>query len=347
MDSRTLRVALVLLALGCGREGSGKSGDAGPTSPPRLPSWPGDQTVTVASEPFAFGGNLSGLVYEPATASAPAVLWAVQNEPSTLHRLVWNGAAFADDVGWTGGRTLTYPDGSGSPDGEGLTRTVWKSSEIYVAAEADNLAEGSRLSILRYDLGGATSALSATHEWDLTADLPATEPNQGLEGVAWIPDAYLVQNGFVDESRNALYDPTSYAEHAAGIFMVGVEATGVLYGYVLDLASGAFRRVTTVPSGQPGVMDLSFDRDQSVLFSLCDAACGNRISLLAIGADGRFTVLAIVPPPPAFVDMNNEGIALAPDRECVDDHKSFFWADDDESGGFSIRRGTIRCGRLL
>ena len=39
-----------------------------------------------------FASNLSGLFYEPATATSPPVLWAVQNGPSLLFRLVWDSA---------------------------------------------------------------------------------------------------------------------------------------------------------------------------------------------------------------------------------------------------------------
>jgi hypothetical protein len=44
--------------------------------------------------------------------------------------------------------------------------------------------------------------------------------------------------------------------------------------------------------------------------------------------------------------MNNEGIALAPVSECSCDRRPFFWADDQESSGYTLRKGTITCGRL-
>jgi hypothetical protein len=353
--SRAL-VALLACGLACGGPehpqtdaGGSAPVDAAPAGAIVLPTWPGSQLVTVASEPFAFGGNVSGLVYEPAQATGLPILWAIQNTPAKLHRLSWNGLAFTGtaDAGWDAGKILAYPDGTGSPDGEGLTRTAWESSEMYVAAETDSLVGESRLSILRYDLTSLSSTLAATHEWNLTADLPAVDANKGLEGIAWVPDAYLLERGFVDESRDALYAPPTDGRHAGGVFLVGVESTGAIYGYVLDLATGGFRRVTAFASGQAAVMDLSFDRDGGVLFSLCDDACEGRITLLDIGADGRFGVRAIVPAPTALADMNSEGFAPAPDSECQNGGKPCFWADDDESAGFSIRRGTILCGRLF
>jgi hypothetical protein len=344
-----LAVLLVLAPLACGGQGNSApdAADAGP--PVVFPAWPGDKGVAVASAPSAFGANLSGLAYEPATPSAPAVLWAVQNDPSKIHRLIWDGSAFtpATTNGWSEGKTLLYPSGASTPDSEGLTRTAWESSEMYVVAEGNNLVPDTRRpSVLRYDLAGTASSMVATHEWDLTSDLPATEPNRGPEAIAWIPDGHLVARGFFDEGRGAAYDPAGYAEHSGGIFLVGVESTGMIFGYVLTLTTGASQRVAAFASGQAAVMDLSFDRDNGTLFSLCDSACNDRIALLDIGVDGRFAVRAILPPPPALADLNNEGITFAPESECAAGRKPCFWADDDESNGYAIRRGAILCGRL-
>jgi hypothetical protein len=44
--------------------------------------------------------------------------------------------------------------------------------------------------------------------------------------------------------------------------------------------------------------------------------------------------------------MNNEGISLAPLSECSGERRSFFWADDEESSGYAIRKGSITCSRL-
>jgi hypothetical protein len=319
-------------------------------------TWPGDATVSVASGKNALGANVSGLVYEPATPISSAVLWAVQNEPSKLHRLAWDGSSFVPVTGdgWVTGKSLRYPNGKGSPDSEGLTRTAWASSEIYVVAERDNDASDvARQSILRYDVTGTKGVLDATHEWDLTSDLPAAEPNHGLEGIAWIPDSTLVAQGFFDEGRQLRYDPASYPNHGTGIFLVGVDATGIIYGYVLDLVDHTFSRVATFTSAQPHSVDLFFDRDNATLWSLCDNACDGRMTLFAVETDptalevGRFVWRAVVPPPQSLKDMNNEGFTLVPDAECSNDRKSFFWADDEASGGYALRRGTIACGRLF
>jgi hypothetical protein len=174
-----------------------------------------------------------------------------------------------------------------------------------------------------------------------------------LEAIAWIPDVFLVQRGFYDEATQATYAPATYDHHGTGIVLVGMEGTGMVYGYVLNHATGASQRVATFSSGQSAIMDLAFDRDTGTLWAACDAACDNRLTLLDIdtttgsATQGHFIVRATVAAPPRLTALNNEGIALAPESECLDGQKSFFWADNDETKGYAIRRGRVRCGRLF
>ncbi len=70
-----------------------------------------------------FGGNLSGLAYQPSGSAAPGVLWAVRNGPSTLYRLIHDGTKWTPDTanGWATGKQLLFPNGAGVPDAEGVT----------------------------------------------------------------------------------------------------------------------------------------------------------------------------------------------------------------------------------
>ena len=93
---------------------------------------------------------------------------------------------------------------------EGVTRAELTSPAIYVATERDNLAPStSRLSILRYDTSAAGPTLIATHEWNLTSDLPPAGSNAGLEGITWMPDEVLVASGFFDERVGHTYAPAA------------------------------------------------------------------------------------------------------------------------------------------
>jgi len=337
---------------------TGDAGDGGVTSDGGLASapWPGANEVVVVDSVGQFAGNLSGLSYDPANSAGPAVLWAVQNGPSNLYRLLWDGTTWASTTAddWTAGKALHYPDGTGAPDSEGVTKAELDSPAVYVSTERDNDVSGvSRLSVLRFDTTALGPALAATHEWNLTADLPVAGPNLGLEAITWIPDGFLTAAGFTDESTGGAYDPAAYPNHGSGIFFVGLEANGAVYGFALDHASGGFKRVATFPGGQSSVMDLSFDRETGYLWAYCDNTCGNRAAVLQIDAlasspaRGRFTLSRLFDRPGTMPDINNEGIAIAPEAECSNGRKAFIWADDAATGGNSLRRDAIPCGRFF
>src|SRR5205823_12302901 len=200
----------------------------------------------------------SDLFYEAATATTPDVLWAVRNAPSVLYRYSWNGSIWIPDSG----RTLHYPNGTGSPDAEGLTRAELSSSAVYVSSERDNDNNAvSRLSVLRFDSAAAGSDLTATHEWNLTPDFPVVGANLGFEAIAWIPDAFLLANSFFDETAGHFYNPAQYPDHGSGLFFIGLEANGSIYAYALNHASGAFQRIVTMNSGSAVIKGLAFDRE--------------------------------------------------------------------------------------
>ena len=129
--------------------------------------------MSIADDPGVFGQNLSGLAYQPSGTSAPGVLWAVRNNPSTLFRLIWDGAKWKPDTanGWANGKQLVYPDGGGVPDAEGVTLAGGDANGIFVATERNDdgiNSNTSRTSVLRYDVSAPGATLTATQEWDLT-----------------------------------------------------------------------------------------------------------------------------------------------------------------------------------
>jgi hypothetical protein len=222
---------------------------------------------------------------------------------------------------------------------------------VYVAAERNNAASAvSRNSILRYDITQENATeLVATHEWNLTADLPANGPNLGLEAITRVPDAYLVARGFFDESRGRAYNPADYPNHEGALFFVGVEAGGNVHAYALDHVTGGFTRVATFNSGFTGVMDLAFDTELGQLWSICDNTCNGRSTVLRIDTQtgssslGRFVVTRRFERPSGMPDLNNEGFTFAPLAECVNGRRPALWADDGETGGIALRRGTLSC----
>jgi hypothetical protein len=314
--------------------------------------WPGSPTVATADDVNVFGTNLSGLSYEGSGSATPGVLWAVRNGPSTLYRLVWDGTKWTPDPndGWSAGKALHYPDGTGDPDSEGVSVTgAGPAGGVYVSTERNNSDSGvSRPEVLRFDPSTAGTSLNATQEWNLTSDLPAVGANLGLEGISWIPDTFLTSKGFFDEHTGAAYDPTNYPDHGSGLFFVGLEANGTIYAYALDQATGGFTRVATISSGFPAVMDLEFEPETGHLWAACDDTCNGRTATLDIDHQagptaGRFAVTNVYERPASMPNLNNEGFAIAPQSECVNGLKPVFWSDDTNDDGHALRSGAIDC----
>src|SRR5262249_19604301 len=156
---------------------------------------------------------------------------------------------------------------------------------------------------------GSDTTLVATHEWNLTADLPPTGPNLGLEAITFVPDTHLVAGALFDESRSALYDPAQYPDHGTGLFLVGVEGSGAIYAYALDRSGtgGSFHKIATISSGQPGIMDLAYDGETGELWAQCDNTCNGTASILHL-TSGHFQVAGLVSRPSTMDNLNNEGI---------------------------------------
>jgi lamin tail-like protein len=330
--------------------------NACPSDPttPTVRAWPGSDDVVTLDAPALFAGNMSGITYEPSGDASPGALWAVQNNPSRVYLLEPDGAGWAPPpiAEWAIGKTLRYPDGTGVPDSEGVTFAEYSERALYVATERNNDVSGtSRLSVLRVLPETPGTTLNATHEWNLTADLPAVGPNLGLEAITWIPDAVLVQRGLVDESTGAAYSPAAYPGHGTGLFVVGVEGTGLLHAYALDQSTQGFQRIASFSSGHPGVMGLEYDRETGYLWAACDDTCQGRQTILEVQTSGagagRFAVISTLARPTSLANLNDEGIAIAPEAECVNGFKGFFWVDDGDTDGHALRGDAIPCGRFL
>jgi hypothetical protein len=294
---------------------------------------------------------MSGLAYEGSGSATPGVGWAVRNGPGSLFRVVWTGSSWTPDPAnnWSGGKLLSYVGGTGSPDSEGVTFAgTGSQGGLYVATERDNNASAiSRNIILRFDPSAPGATLTATHQWNLTADLPPVGANLGIEAIAWVPDSFLVSRGFFDERKGRAYDPIDYAFHGGGLFFVGVEANGLVYAYALNHLGGGFTRVATIATGLTGVMDLHFDRELNDLWAICDDTCQGRSVILRIDpATGKFAPARQFERPALAPNLNNEGFTIAPLAECVNNSRPVFWTDDGETGGHAIRRGSVTCTPL-
>ncbi|HYQ30113.1 MAG TPA: lamin tail domain-containing protein [Polyangiaceae bacterium] len=334
--------------------GAGSGGSGGAVS--AFEVWPGQNAVVTVDVANTFPSNLSGLFYDPPQGATPAVLWGALNGPSKIYRLLNDGTNWVPDTsnGWSEGKTLHYANGLGSPDTEGVSKAEAGSTALYISSERDNEKNTvSRLVVLMFDGTGSASTISALHDWDLTSDLPVMGANLGLEAIAWIPDSFLVSKGFIDESKGLPYDPASYANHAGGLFFVGIEGNGTIYAYALDHVGGGYTRIATIASGNPGIMDLNFDRDVGYLWAACDDSCQGRTNVLDIDtrvgspSKGKFYIRRSFERPSTMPNINNEGFAIAPEASCVGGFKSVFYSDDSNTSLHAIRRDAIPCGPFL
>ncbi|WP_345631624.1 hypothetical protein [Rugosimonospora acidiphila] len=317
-----------------------------PSTNPLTPvAWPGSSSIANADGSNVFGEDLSGL-YQEGDYQNGGVMWGAQNS-GTLWRLVPNGSGgWKPDTanGWASGKTLRYPGGSGTPDDEGVTLTGSGSAGgVFVASERNgDASDSSRLSVLRYDVSGTGTTLTATKEWNLTSDLPSVGSNLGFEGITWVPDSYLTSAGFRDASTGAAYNPNGYGAHGGGVFFLGVEGTGMVYGYVLQ-DSGAFTRIASISSGMAGVMELQWEPQASRLWIVCDDTCNGQHRTMQVNASGAFATTAVYNRPSGMPNYNNEGFSVAGGGECVSGSKPVYWADDSDDGGHAVRKGSITC----
>jgi hypothetical protein len=327
-------------------------------APAAAQPWPGGSSVSVVDQACAWktttgpeGRDVSGLVFDPTNAD---VLYAVKNK-SWIFRLVRQGDLWVADTanGWGGGKQIFFPGSVGQPDSEGLT--IGADGALYVTTERDNANNSVALnSVLRFDPTAVGTTLTATQQWDLTPDFPELnvpgKANLGFEGVAFVPDTYLVQNGFVDQSTGAAYVPSDDPGHGAGLFFAALENDGKLYAYALN-ADGTDHRVAVVDTAMGHVMDVQFDADLQRIWTLCDNTCSVSSTLLKVDATGTIVPDVVFARPPGLPNVNIEGFAIAPDSTCVDGVKQAIWSDDGIAAagheGHALYGGTFPCDLAL
>lgn len=294
-----------------------------------IETWPGGADVRVLDDESTFSGDLSGLDH-----ASGDILWGVQNGDGLLYRL--EGPDYAPASGWEQGRKLRYTDGTGTVDAEGVTAV---GSSVYVSSERNNdQGSVSRPAVLRFDPAATGAELVADAEWNLAADFPGLAANAALEGITWVPDSWLIAEGFVDQRTGALYDAASYAGHGSGLFLVGVEGTAKVYAYALQ-AGGAFARVATIDTPFALVADVQFDR--GLLWVACDEACEGRTATYEIDGSGAFAATHVYARPANAANVANEGFAIG--SACTNGVAQTFYADDADTDGFSLRSGTLAC----
>lgn len=301
----------------------GEENDCGTTEPVVTTPLPTDGNLTVSDDAEEFGEDLSGLDLQ-ILEDGSQVLWGVNNDAGQLSRLVPAAdGTWAQSQGWpTGGKHTLFADGTGEPDGEGVS--VGTDGRIYLSVERDNADKGtSRNTVLAYDTGVEGDALTAASEWDLTDVLPATSANGGLEGIEMVPASAFAQLGVEVPAAEA------YA-------FVVLEDTGDVYALALQ-AGGDAMLVATLPSPLPGLMALDFDAASNTLWAVADEALDG-VSVQYDLAAATVTASEVLARPDGMpAAFANEGVALEPTDVCTDGVRQAWFADDADTDGHALR----------
>lgn len=205
-----------------------------PTPVDTLVPWPGAPQVSAADDPGRLGDDLSGLVWLE-RPDAPPQLWAVQNNPGRLFRLVPSGGGSDGASGvwrpeapgsWESGRRLRYPSASGSPDAEGVTLAAL-SDDHAARAGAGAANDGAE----RADVYAASDVALQGH----MALYVATERDNDVAGV----------------SRNAVLrfevDPVADPLGASGTDLVATHEWNLTDLLPSTGANGGLEAITWVP----------------------------------------------------------------------------------------------------
>jgi hypothetical protein len=107
------------------------------------------------------------------------------------------------------------------------------------------------------------------------------------------------------------------------------------------MSDGAFQRVATIATPFSVVADVQFDPTLDALWVVCDDACSGRTALYEV-ADGAFAATTVYEAPSnADRTLANEGFAIS--GVCSGGSRATFYADDNDTDGFSLRTGTYPC----
>ncbi|WP_193103248.1 lamin tail domain-containing protein [Brachybacterium sp. FME24] len=280
--------------------------------------------VAVLDGENTWAEDLSGL--DAAMIDGEMVLWATNNDAGQISRLVENAeGTFVGSEGWpAGGIPTRFPDGAGTPDGEGIS--YGPDGKLYQSIERDNDQGGtSHNAVLRFDPaeGAGADELIAEAEWDLTGLLPETAANAGLEAI---------EVGSASDLANLGGDVPAGAEAYA---FVALEATGDVYAVAL-MPDGSAELVATLASPFDGVMALDLQESTGMLRAFCDEACEGESVTYDLRTDD-VTASQRYARPTGMENIANEGVAIAPWETCTKGALSIYYADDANTGGHSLR----------
>src|SRR6185436_15700554 len=197
--------------------------------------WPGEtwsgSTNLTSLNPTAWASNLSGAYWNPATRR----LWVCTNGPAKFWSLRENGA----------GGFVIEREYAGTGDLEAICQIESVSDRVLVVDEQARTIRSYRVSD-----GAALTTwfLSTITDWG----------NSGPEGIAFVPNAWLAQNGFVDGTGAPYLQSVHGANGFGGIVFVAVQTSGWVYAFDLR-ADGTYTFVGRYLTSRTESCELTFD----------------------------------------------------------------------------------------
>ncbi|RLB49412.1 MAG: hypothetical protein DRI90_24565 [Deltaproteobacteria bacterium] len=267
-----------------------------------------------------FYTDLSGAVWNPVTHR----LWLCRNNgPSKIWAVREDGAGSFEIDAHDGNRG----EWSDFGDLEGLTFADFNEpTTLYLIVEGQER-------IKEVDLSVYGTAVSM-NDWDTSAHLPLAG-GAGAEGITFVPDSYLLAQGFAD-ANGAAY---SSALGMGGVMLVGHQNGGKIYAFDLDRSNSSFVFVGEYLTAADETAALEFDRSTGLLYiwhgenhNTLEVA---RLSSAVVGDDRKLDTVKTHGGPGTvlFGSANHEGIALTPGVPCPAGHRDLFMTTD--GGGAS------------
>jgi hypothetical protein len=279
--------------------------------------WPGESwseaTDLTSVGPAVWSSNLSGAYWNPRTRR----LWLADNS-GTFTVLRENGK----------GGFLEERDYSPDADLEAITQVDGDETHAYLLVERANV-------IQEFDIASG----KPRRVWNVTS-LVGDLKNEGTEGLAFVPNAWLAASGFADGAGKPYPKSIHGANGLGGIMLVAVQDTaGTSAGcvYAVDLKKdNTWTAVGKYRTSRKESCDLAFDSSVGRLYILHNID-GNILEVTdltssSLGSERVFTSLKEFQVPS---NSNIEGFALTPafksDRKPGDGW--CFFTDDSNVNG--------------
>jgi PKD repeat protein len=213
-------------------------------------AWPGEtwqnSTNLTSIDPF-FSANLSGSYWNEQTQR----LWVCVNNPGTVFCLRKKDGANNWLIDSISGVPCRYSIGG---DVESVCHANEGDSTFYVAEEASS-------SIKRYKVS-SNGQFQLLRTFDTSPFMPSYVNGLGPEGLAFVPDFWLIRNGFV-KSNGQLYAGGSAM---GGLFFVAHQNGGHIYAFDFLPSTGGVVFIGDYKTARTESSGLEFDRSTGHLF---------------------------------------------------------------------------------